>query len=243
MDFINNGNIGAYKMSTNYEVRFINDASTNVSWTYNPPAEDFNIVNPEYLASNNEMLYYSVTKKKKSTSKDWENWIVGLNLETGKPAFNIPLHNDKYSLHPSNALVDNKTGNLVIFGTYMNVEDSEKKGQSLGLYTQSIDKSGKLVKEVFNSFASDISKVIAINQKGKIEDFGFLYIHEMIQTEHGRVYLVGEQFRKTASAMGIASALLGGSSSSLVNVTIGDLAIMEFSPEFKFNSFKIYEKT
>jgi hypothetical protein len=140
-------------------------------------------------------------------------------------------------------LVDSKTGNLVLFGTYMNVGDSEKKGKSIGLYTQSIDKSGKLVKEVFNSYATEISKVIPMNQKGKIEDFGFLYIHEMIQTEDGKIFLIGEQFKKVASAMGIAATLLGSTSSSVVNVSIGDLAIIEFSPDFKINSFKIYEKT
>jgi hypothetical protein len=87
VDFINNGDVGNFKMSTNYEVKYISDASTNVSWTYKAPAEDYNIVKPTYLASSNDMLYYSVMKMKKGKSNDWENWIVGLNLETGKTCF------------------------------------------------------------------------------------------------------------------------------------------------------------
>tara|TARA_R110002050_G_scaffold260813_5_gene400685 strand:- start:10644 stop:11246 length:603 start_codon:yes stop_codon:yes gene_type:complete len=70
---------------------------------------------------------------------------------------------------------------------------------------------------------------------------GYVYFHDIIRTQTGSYYCVGERFRKTASGMGIAAAALGGGG-SVTQLTITDAVIFEFDSSFKLKDITNYKK-
>jgi hypothetical protein len=70
----------------------------------------------------------------------------------------------------------------------------------------------------------------------------------VIKTPGGKIFVVGEGYKKVASAGGIALTalgMLGGvrEDAGVTKVVITDLVIMEFNEKYKVQSATIYEKT
>ena len=78
----------------------------------------------------------------------------------------------------------------------------------MGLRFWQVDEKGKVLSEKYLSWDIELGKHLNVTSKGKIDDFGFMYLHNMIQTADGSVYAVGEGFKKAASGLGIASKML-----------------------------------
>ena len=58
----------------------------------------------------------------------------------------------------------------------------------------------------------------------------------------GKIYGIGESYKKAASGAGIAAAALGSRSSSVAKMVIQDMFIFEFSKEFELVDVNVYEK-
>ena len=89
-----------------------------------------------------------------------------------------------------------------------------------------------------------MSKYLDVTSKGKIADFGFMYLHQFVQTADGKIYAIGEGYKKVASALGIASAILtrGRGGASMTKAKITDMMILTFDQEFNIKGAKVYEK-
>jgi hypothetical protein len=168
-----------------------------------------------------------------------ESSLVGLNLETGKMVFDKPT-NGKFKFYPSTISVIN--GQTYLYGEYFKLDDNIIKDHSLGLAFWSIDEKGKVIAEKYNSWATDVAKFINVSTKGKIDDFGYLYLHNMVQTAGGDVYAIGEGYRKVASALGITTKIIGGGEMSVAKFQVTNLALVQFDKEFNLKGIKMYEK-
>jgi hypothetical protein len=78
---------------------------------------------------------------------------------------------------------------------------------------------------------------------------GYLYIHKVIRTPEHKLFVVGEGYKRQASAGGIAfnalGMLAGGVHSSNVGVTkivVTDMVMMEFNDKYKVTGATIYDK-
>src|SRR4029079_4696027 len=70
-------------------------------------------------------------------------------------------------------------------------------------------------------------------------------IHKMVRTADGKVFAIGEQFKKAASALGIASTVLGGGRSSgvsMVKVQLFNMMVFEYGSDFKLSKVHVIEK-
>ncbi|HEV7782923.1 MAG TPA: DUF6770 family protein, partial [Chitinophagaceae bacterium] len=210
-------------------------------WTYIPGMDGKKFVG-DYLGTFNGVVYIEVLKFASKMDGKPESSIVGLNLETGKQIFEKPT-DGKYRFYPASMSTMNE-GKSYIYGEYFNLDDNIGKDKSLGFGFWSMDEKGKIVSEKYISWETDLGRYLDVNSKGKIDDFGFMFLHNMVQTSDGTIYAIGEGFKKVASALGIASQMLsrGRGNVSTIKLKVTDMLLVKFDKDFNVKDARIYEK-
>ncbi len=210
-------------------------------WSYIPTTGAKKFIG-DYLGTYNGVVYLEVLKFGSLFDQKPESNIVGLDLKTGKEIFEKPT-DGKFRMYPANLNVLNN-GSAYIFGEYFSEDGNIMKDKSKGFAFWQIDEKGKILSEKYASWEDDFSKYLNVSSKGKIEDFGFMFLHRMMQTADGNIYAVGEGFKKVASGLGIAANILGGggSSISVAKMNVTDMILIKFDSDFKLKEAKIYEK-
>jgi hypothetical protein len=189
-----------------------------------------------------------IHKKKSAMSKDMDFELVVQEIKTGKVAFTTPMVTNKYSISFADVYFDEANQNFVVFGEYYNKEDKELKAESLGFITLTIDLNGKIIAEKTNSWAVEFSKATPMNERGKFEGGNFRVVfHDIIRMADGKIFVIGEQYKKVASAGGIASNILsgamgGGMQAANAQLNIYNMVIFEFNPDYSINRVHIFEK-
>jgi hypothetical protein len=231
-----------------YEVDYYSSES-KVQWAYVPSDDEEHYANAEYLGSTDSLIVLEVLKKNRALSGKITSHIIGLNFVTRKKIFDIDGENDTQILVPSGIVPLKGTGRIMIMGSFFDKDDNVAKDFSKGLAVYEIDSKGKVLSKVYNTWAGDFARYLPTNSKGKIDDIGFLYIHKMIQSPDGKLFVVGEGYKRQASAGGIAltalSALGGGvnTGAGVTKIVVTDMVIMEFNDKYKVANATIYDKT
>lgn len=210
-------------------------------WTYTPAMEGKKFVG-DYLGTFNGVVYIEVLKFASMMDGKPESSIVGLNLETGKQIFEKST-DSKYRFYPASMSVMNE-GKGYIYGEYFDLDANIAKDKSLGFAFWGIDDKGKILSEKYLSWEVDLGKHLSVTSKGKIDDFGFMFLHNMVQTNDGSVYAVGEGFKKVASALGILTQVASGGRGkvSTLKLKVTDMLLIKFDKDFNVKDAKIYEK-
>jgi hypothetical protein len=210
-------------------------------WTYIPTMSGKKFV-ADYLGTYNGVVYVEMLKFNSMMDANPESFIIGLNLETGKQVFEKSTDQSKYKFYPASmSVLDN--GKAYVYGEYFEPNANIAKDKSVGFAFWGIDEKGAIPSEKYCSWSVDIGKYISVSSKGKIEDFGYMYLHNMIQTSDGSIYAVGEGYKKVASALGIMSKVVSqGGGISAVKIKVTDMVMIKFDNEFKVKEVKIYEK-
>jgi hypothetical protein len=168
---------------------------------------------------------------------------MAIDIRTGKKLFEKKTEDTQYELNFISANIDENTGNIALLGQYYRKDDNIVKDKSLGLCSYLMSAEGTIISKNYASWATDVRKFLPVNAQGKVEDVGYLYFHKIIKNAEGRYIAVGEQYRKVASAAGIAMTVLGGSSAGVTKMVIEDLVFLEFTPQFKLDNVKIVDKS
>lgn len=210
-------------------------------WTYVPTMGGKKFVG-DYLGTFNGVVYIEVLKFTSMMDAKPESSIVGLNLETGKQLFEKPT-DGKYRFYPASMSAMND-GKGYIFGEYFDANANVAKDKSLGFGFWGMDEKGKILSEKYLSWDLELGKYLNVSSKGKIDDFGFMFLHNMIQTSDGSVYAIGEGFKKVASALGILSQVVtrGRGNMSTLKLKVTDLILIKFDKDFNVKEAKIYDK-
>jgi len=88
-----------------------------------------------------------------------------------------------------------------------------------------------------------MSKFLKVSNKGKLADLGYVYFHRIVQTQDGRIFAIGEGYKKNANAAGIAMSILTQSySSNLTKLVITDMLFLELNDKFELLNAKVMEK-
>jgi hypothetical protein len=196
----------------------------------------------DYLGSANGVVYLEVLKYSGRLDQKPESVLVGLSLETGKQLFEMPT-DSKYRFYPGTMSALND-GSAFIFGEYYDPNANVAKDKSKGFAFWKVDNSGKITFEKYCGWDLDLAKYLNVSSKGKIEDFGYMYLHKMVQLADGNIYAIGEGYKKAASALGIASKLMtrGSGGISAVKIKVTDMILIKFDKDLNVAGAKIYEK-
>ena len=210
------------------------------TWSYTPTEGGKRFMG-DYLGSANGVAYVEILRYGGSFDQKPDSYMIGLDLETGKKIFEKPT-DAKYRFYPASMAVVNG-GKAYIFGEYFDPNDNIMKDKSKGFAFWGIDEKGKITSEKYLSWDLDMAKYMDVTSKGKIADFGFMFLHSMVQTADGKIYAIGEGFKKVASGIGIASKILtGGRGISALKIKVTDMILLSFDQEFNIKGAKIYDK-
>lgn len=138
----------------------------------------------------------------------------------------------------TNAFLDSED-NLVLVGEYFKANDNVFKDKSQGLFVEVMDQTGATIKESSSSWAEDINPIL--NDLNDDDNY-YIYFHDVIPMANGNYYAIGEKFKKTASAGGIAGAVLSGGRSSVTQLTITDAFIFELDADFAIQKISKFGK-
>jgi hypothetical protein len=229
-----------------YEVDYYSSEDKK-QWTYTPDDEE-HYANAEFLGSSDSLIILEVMKKNRALSGKPSAHLVGINFMTKKKVFDIDNENDEYTFVSSGVEPVKGSDQVMVFGSYFTKGDNIVKDNSKGLAVYGIDSRGKVLTKTYNSWADDFSKYLPTNSKGKIENIGYLYIHRVIHMPDGKMFIVGEGFKRQASAGGIALNVLGAlagarTGAGVTKVVTTDMVMMEFNEKYKITGATVYDKT
>ncbi|MDB5225894.1 MAG: hypothetical protein JWN78_87 [Bacteroidota bacterium] len=231
-----------------YEVDFYSSEEKK-QWTYIPEDDEERYTNAEFLGSTDNLIILEVLKKNRALSNSVNAHLVGINFLTKQKAFDIDNEGDTYTFVPTNVTTENNSGKIMVVGNYFDKNANIIKDASKGIAIYAVDSKGKVLSRTYNSWADDFAKYLPLNKKGKIDNIGYLYTQKVIQAPNGKMFVVGEGYKRQASAGGIALnalSMLGGGGRTNVGVTkivITDMVIMEFNNQYKVSNATIYDKT
>jgi len=211
-------------------------------WSYTPTEGGKKFIG-DYLGYYNGVVYIEILKFGGAFDQSPDSYMLGLDIETGKKIFENKT-DAKYRFYPSSMSIING-GKAYIYGEYYDLDANIMKAKSKGFAFWGVDEKGKVTSEKYASWDVDMGKYLDVSSKGKIQDFGFMYLHSMLQTSDGKIYAVGEGYKKVASALGIASKVLSGGRGgglSAVKIKVTDMIMLNFDGDFNISSAKIYSK-
>lgn len=224
-----------------YDINFYASGKRK-TWTYNP-IENGKFTSAHYLGSNDSVAVIEILSKEKLLSKEMESTLLGINLENGKKVFEIRTQDGKNQLYPMNISALNGHSEFLLIGPYYVGSDRVMQDKSDGLGIWLMNNKGKIEKSKYVSWTKDMSKFLKVDQKGRIGDLGYIYFHKLVQTEDGKIFAVGEGYKKVADGVGIALNILTRSySSGMTKLKITDMLMLELSKDFDLEDAKIYEK-
>jgi len=226
-----------------FYIDFISTDPSAKDWTYKSSASSASNESATFFATSDNVIVSCVSKQiGGAMSKDFESFALGIDINTGKKLFETKIEDAKYDVVLMNGYTDKSKSEIVLVGQYYNKGDKSAKDASQGLCSYRIDNSGNITARNYISWVKDVSKVIPVNEKGKIDKVGFLFFHKIVQTADGRMYAIAESYKKAASAGGMAMAMLSKGGASAVKLVVEDMYIFEFTPGFGLHAVKSFDK-
>jgi hypothetical protein len=234
-----------YRMVKNksygFEIEFISSKAGGPSWKYSSDPLSTEVEGATFIYGDENIIINSIIKKPNIFSKRVEMEVLGIDTKTGKKIYQNKIEDPTYELMVLNGFGNDNDGGIYLFGTYYAKGDKEFSSQSLGMFAAKLDKTGNLISKKTSSWETDVAKFLPVDQKGKMKEVGYTYFHDFIRNADGNIYAIGEQYKKQASAMGIASRSLGGGGSTS-EMAINDMIFFEFDKDFTLKNVKVVEK-
>jgi hypothetical protein len=226
-----------------YEINFY-QTDKKKQWTYTPEEEGkFSIA--QYLGASDSVAIFEINKKERLLSGKVHSWLMGVYLHNGKKAFEFETNGrEKYNFFPMNIAAVRNSGQFMLMGPYFDKDDRAMRDKSLGLGVWVMNNTGNIVVSKYNSWDGEISKHLKVDSRGRVDELGYIYFHKIIQTEDGKIFAVGEGYKKVASALGIAATVLtrGGGGASTMKMKITDMLLLQFNSKFDITNAQIYDK-
>jgi hypothetical protein len=237
------------KKKLGYVIDYIPSNSQSRKWTYGSKKDSKEIEMASFLHydAENGTVLFTTSKKPNLMSKKFDVFILGIDAQTGRKKFETKLEDSKYKIQIYNGYNNEETGKSKLVGAYFD-QDGKMNDNSLGFCTFSLSAKGQMVDKKFVSWAKDVAKFLPMNQKGKMDKAGYFYIHNVISTQDGRIFVMAESYKKAVSAggaaLGVLAAMGGGRSTiSSFKMVVGDLAIFEMDKDFNLKNAKLFDKT
>ena len=191
---------------------------------------------PYILGLSNGLIVLSVTSSK-SIYGSASYWLLGIDALTMKQKMSKYSEIDGEYVFKPYSLVENPDYNTIkVSGTYFSVNDNTTKA-SKGLAMWELDTSGALLREKYNSWVKNFGSYLNFNEMGKSREVGYIKVHETFSTIDGKIYAIGEGYRKKFNPFGLIT-LIFSYPCMLSKFQTTDLALFSFDNNFKFISGK-----
>ncbi|WP_460561445.1 DUF6770 family protein [Ferruginibacter profundus] len=189
----------------------------------------------------NTILLYEINRGG-IMSKDAVVSLIGLSTETGKQLFKKPMDIGDLTLEPM-LIKAGTDGKLKIVSTMYNESDKFYTAKPIGFSIGELNDVTGDIKVLKNfNYQNDLSNVLDMKNESKSEE-GYIQAHNLCLMPDGSMVLVGEFFRKTVSAIGVASRLLSSNGgTAAAQATIDDMFLLRIDNTMKAKSLEKIEK-
>ncbi len=174
-------------------------------------------------------------------NRDAEIFLVGLSADNGKQLFKKPMDLKGFTYEPM--LIKNSTdGKLKIVSTIADQSDNFASAKPNGISIGNLnDLTGEIKTIKDFNYQNDLGNVLNMKNENKSED-GYIKAHNVLIMKDGSMVLVGEFFRKTVSAGGVAMKILSRGQASAAQATIEDMFLLRIDNNLKAKSLEKIEK-
>lgn len=222
-----------------YTLKFLPSDPELKEWEYSTPESNTNNLTLNPIYSNQDYLVaIEMAKKSKYTVKADMSLII-FDANTGEQIINRLYSKDENPKLITNSFVDNN-GDFVVLGEYFKAGDDIYKDKSLGLFVEVLNTKGEMIHENKISWEGDLFKKLKEDNKDT-KNNSLVYFHDIVQTQSG-YYGIGEMYRKTANAAGIALSIINRSPSNLTQLTITDAVVYKFDDKFNLVDLEVFKK-
>ena len=186
-----------------------------------------------YLSTStpNALIFFCVTRNG-LMAKDSKNFIIGLDPENGKELYRKSMEINNLAWEPM--LFKTATdGKFKMISTLSDEADKFYSAKPIGFNISDFDEKTGEIKLVKNFlYEKDLGRVLDMKDQSKSED-GYIQIHDISLMSDGSTVMVGEFFRRTVSALGMAAKILSRGQGSASQVTIGDMFLLRIDKQNK----------
>ncbi len=234
---------GLVKNGKGYTLEMFDDKLKTL-WKFSTPEKSdeyqafmINQVTDKYIIGN-------LIKRPGAMSKKMTYYIGVVDIATGKLIMERPVESkasEQLSLNSVN--YDEASDQFMVLGDFYNIDDKPGVAKSKGFYVKTFDPSGKVLNEKMYGWAKDVKKLMPPEANESLEKGAMNYTHKIIKADDGKIYLVCEQFSKSADALGIAGNILGGGyGNSMTKAVVWNIIIFVLKPDFSLAEVKLYTK-
>lgn len=168
-------------------------------------------------------------------------FLVGLSTTNGSQVFKKPLDIKGNSYEPM-LVKKMPDGKIKMVASLLDESAKFLKALPKGISLSELnDLTGeiKIIKDF--TYANDLSNVLSMKSDTKTEE-GYIKPHNLLMQDDGSMVLVGEFFRKTVSAGGMAMKVLSKGSASAAQATIDDMFLLRINSSLKATALEKIEK-
>lgn len=214
-------------------------------WSYASDVKSDSVEIAQIISTGKDYTGIQVMKKKNMMTKNMDSYLALIENATGKVMFNKPLKDENNELSLLEMFVEDDGKSVILFGEYYPKGEEITKSKSEGVYVVLADLSGNMLKKSRNKWADIRAKRVA--QTGDLTEDEkeatrpvFHFIH---RSKDGRIVAIGEQYKKAASAMGIASNVMNrGSGASNAQLNIMNMVAIELDKDLNLSKYYVYKK-
>lgn len=221
-----------------YELKYI-PTNGGKAWTYTPAPSGVLDINP--IEANDKVIIAIESSKPSLLSKKTTTKLLFLDVDTGKLLFTKKYDQGENPRAVANAYL-NDENDVIMIGEYFEKGAKIHKDKSLGIFAESNTLNGDVKFDTKINWDKELFPALkkAYGDE-KIAERCNIFFHDFIKTKNGNYYGIGELYKKSASAAGIALAIAskGGPTSKTV---ITDAIILKLDKTFKLLEVKVFEK-
>ena len=193
-----------------------------------------------------------ITKKSKRNSRNLETALMVHDIKDGRLLFTKPMTDHEKNIILSDVTYDNDKKAIVVFGEYYNKKDKEMRDNSQGFITLELNLEGKVVKRKLNPWGGILAKAQSTN-KGEFDAEANVLIHHSLRTSDGKIFVIGEQYKKALNEASTALSLLGGVAlgaagagavgvSPVIKLDIYNMVVFQFNSDYAIEKIQVFEK-
>ena len=236
---------------TGYElVAYDNDMKK--LWDISSPETSKLLESIEITEVNDEFITATIVRKKSAMTREAESACTIINAEDGTTVCELALGSEKTGKRSMlNSTYMTKDESFLLVGEYYKPGDDILKDKSQGIYVQKLDRSGKEISLKEFKWKGNIDKFKQENideeDKKDADKPFYIFFHDVIVSDNGHIFLIGEQFKRQISAGAIAgkmavAALGGQSNASTFEIRVANMVLIELDETLNMVDFDLIKK-
>ncbi|MDF2433458.1 MAG: hypothetical protein JWP44_3089 [Mucilaginibacter sp.] len=209
-------------------ISYVDGASKN-SWqqTYQPEGKS-KVMAPTFLNGNKEMILTAVSRIDKGFDNlKTKQSILGTRTDDGTRLFDLSTEFGDNHVVPINAIFEGEK--IIIIGLNYKTSKTYTTAPD-GLAFLEIDKTGKILKSNFKNIEESLGKFLPMEDH-KLKDGYYLYIHDIVKTNHNTSLIIAEKFKKGSAAGAAASIAVSMFANIGAHLKLENMVVIEYDAD------------